>query len=146
MRNLFLLVICLAFSYPSFAQNENERRWLIVFTAEEHHQELSAQRDLIISNREDFLERRVAMMWVNNKNQVKPIFNSPTSGGNFTRNFQRFNTPKSDFQVILIGLDGGVKFRSEMHIPYNELIRVIDEMPMRQRELVNATEEIDDPQ
>lgn len=43
--------------------------------------------------------------------------------------------PKKEFQVILLGLDGGVKLHREAVISKEELFRIIDAMPMRISEL-----------
>ncbi len=40
-----------------------------------------------------------------------------------------------DFMFVLIGKDGEVKYRKPDPVPVRELIRLIDRMPLRQREL-----------
>lgn len=42
---------------------------------------------------------------------------------------------KSDFELVLIGLDGGVKFRSQAPVSPEEIFSLIDSMPMRANEL-----------
>ena len=44
---------------------------------------------------------------------------------------------KKEFEVILLGLDGGVKLERDEEIPLAELFRVIDAMPMRASEMRN---------
>ena len=39
------------------------------------------------------------------------------------------------FVVLLVGKDGGEKFRSETPVPAQEVFRRIDAMPMRRREV-----------
>ena len=48
------------------------------------------------------------------------------------KEYQKANAP---FQVILIGLDGGIKLRETDFISCEALFRVIDVMPMRKSEL-----------
>ncbi len=43
-----------------------------------------------------------------------------------------------DFQIILVGKDGGVKLRKPFPWDVRELSRVIDKMPMRQQEMRSA--------
>lgn len=66
------------------------------------------------------------------------------SGEQFTARFpndfsQKFNAEKSLFQkkneVLLIGLDGGVKHRKEKAFTIKELFSLIDSMPMRAAEM-----------
>ncbi|MEM9547052.1 MAG: DUF4174 domain-containing protein [Bacteroidota bacterium] len=45
---------------------------------------------------------------------------------------QKNNKP---FEVVLIGLDGGVKLRQQTILKREELFRIIDSMPMRRQEI-----------
>ena len=47
---------------------------------------------------------------------------------------RRFHVGEGDFTVILIGKDGGEKLRSKTPVTMERLIKVIDAMPMRQKE------------
>lgn len=49
--------------------------------------------------------------------------------------FSKYKSTESKFEVHLIGLDGGVKLKAQDPISCEELFRIIDSMPMRQREL-----------
>ena len=49
--------------------------------------------------------------------------------------FSKYKITESKFEVLLIGLDGGVKLKAQDPINCEELFRIIDSMPMRQREL-----------
>lgn len=132
MRSILFFLI----SFSAFAQDVNERRWLILFSSDDGHPEFTAQKDIILSNQEEFIDRKIALIWVNQKNQVVPLFNSPSNFGSLTQRMNQFqSSEKSDFQVFLIGLDGGVKYRSNRHIAPLELIQLIDDMPMRRQEI-----------
>jgi bifunctional DNA-binding transcriptional regulator/antitoxin component of YhaV-PrlF toxin-antitoxin module len=48
---------------------------------------------------------------------------------------RRFNVAPGDFEVILIGKDGGEKLRSSKPISMDKLRETIDSMPMRQQEV-----------
>ena len=43
----------------------------------------------------------------------------------------------NDFEVILIGLDGGIKLRQDQTLLKQDLFRIIDAMPMRRNEIRN---------
>ena len=47
---------------------------------------------------------------------------------------RRFHVGEEDFTVILIGKDGGEKLRSQIPVTMERLMKVIDSMPMRQKE------------
>jgi len=48
---------------------------------------------------------------------------------------EKFTETKSDFEVLLLGLDGRVKLRQETILTREKLYATIDAMPMRQNEL-----------
>lgn len=49
--------------------------------------------------------------------------------------YTRFRKTESDFEFILIGLDGGVKLRKSHFVPISDVFALIDTMPMRQNEM-----------
>jgi hypothetical protein len=48
-----------------------------------------------------------------------------------------FKVEPAEFLVILIGKDGGEKLNSRTPVPVDQLERLIDSMPMREREQQN---------
>lgn len=48
---------------------------------------------------------------------------------------KRFGVKKDQFTVILLGKDGGEKYRSKKYIPIEDIFAIIDAMPMRQAEM-----------
>ena len=48
---------------------------------------------------------------------------------------RRFHIGENDFAVILLGKDGGEKLRSPTPVRIERLIKLIDSMPIRQKEL-----------
>ncbi|MEO1019351.1 MAG: DUF4174 domain-containing protein, partial [Pseudomonadota bacterium] len=51
-----------------------------------------------------------------------------------------FGVENSDFRVLLIGKDGGVKLRSNEWVSAHEVFALIDTMPMRRREMQGQNE------
>lgn len=49
--------------------------------------------------------------------------------------YQEYKRDEGEFEILLIGLDGGVKLRQNTFISKEKLFARIDQMPMRQREL-----------
>ena len=53
------------------------------------------------------------------------------------KGFSEWTDPDSGFEILLIGLDGGVKLRQDEVIDTETLFARIDAMPMRRQELEN---------
>ncbi len=53
------------------------------------------------------------------------------------KGFSEWTNPDSGFEILLIGLDGGVKLRQDEVIDTESLFARIDAMPMRRQELNN---------
>lgn len=49
--------------------------------------------------------------------------------------WERFQVPREQFAVLLVGKDGGVKLRSDEPVSAQRLFDLIDSMPMRQQEM-----------
>ncbi len=54
---------------------------------------------------------------------------------NTAKLYKKYKTNNSDFQVLLIGLDGGIKLDQNKTLSLQELFSTIDSMPMRQNEM-----------
>ena len=48
---------------------------------------------------------------------------------------KKFNIPRGEFTVILVGKDGGIKLKRQEHTQLNDIFALIDAMPMRQEEM-----------
>ncbi|MEM9823617.1 MAG: DUF4174 domain-containing protein [Bacteroidota bacterium] len=48
---------------------------------------------------------------------------------------QKYHQSKAPFEVLLLGLDGGVKLQQPEVLSCTELFAIIDRMPMRRQEL-----------
>jgi Domain of unknown function (DUF4174) len=64
---------------------------------------------------------------------VEPFFEDGSDESTAARS--RFRVEDGAFATILVGRDGGEKFRSAEPIPAGKLFDLIDAMPMRQREM-----------
>ncbi len=52
---------------------------------------------------------------------------------------ETFGIPEGQFAVILVGKDGGEKYRSSAPVSLRDIFDRIDAMPMRRREMDNRT-------
>jgi len=48
---------------------------------------------------------------------------------------KHLSVPPGQFMVILIGKDGGEKFRQDRNVELKEIFNIIDAMPMRRQEM-----------
>ncbi|MEL6477928.1 MAG: DUF4174 domain-containing protein [Pseudomonadota bacterium] len=99
------------------ASHRWELRPILVFSAEDDPR-LAEQLERFEANRRDLEERR----------NIVIVETEPDS-----RLWQTFQP--ADFTVVLIGLDGGEKFRANRLVDPEELDELIDQMPMRRQEL-----------
>ena len=137
MKKIYLLfVIIFSISLNLKAQEDNQRRWLVLLTADEDHPQAEEQVDAILTHREAAIERKIAVVKITT-DETKSIFNSPVAGFNFAKTFQNRATQDKAFEVLLIGLDGTIKLRKTSAIPVQELFDLIDSMPMRKAEMRN---------
>ena len=83
---------------------------------------------------EQALKERKIVVYQISSSQVKRGINksSALSNGDL---YKRYNKSDAPFEVVLIGLDGGVKLRKERIVKPPELFELIDQMPMRRAEL-----------
>ena len=51
--------------------------------------------------------------------------------------FKKYKSAKTNFEIILIGLDGGIKLRQQELLTTRDLFAIIDGMPMRRAEMRN---------
>ncbi len=126
----------------TIASLRHEYRPLLVFAPAEDEQ-VREQRKLLASREKDLKERQVVV--------VTSILTHQSAGGDESKlrkedvvqleageeaaARRRFHVSEGDFTVILIGKDGGEKLRSRTPVTMEKLIKVIDAMPMRQKEV-----------
>lgn len=118
-----------------YSQNNtfSEKRWVILVTDESQHPQLQKQIEAIEANSEAAIERKIGVIQFT-KNKSIPLFNVSEDDIIETK-YSNLFSEISDFEAILIGLDGGIKLRRKEAIDVKELFDLIDSMPMRQREI-----------
>lgn len=83
---------------------------------------------------EDLLDRDLILISVfdNNCAMLDGEIISDSSAENIR---SRLSPPDNGYSIFLIGKDGGIKLKKDEFLESEELFRVIDRMPMRQREM-----------
>lgn len=113
--------------------DDNGRRWLII-VAEDNNPKFQQQIQWIENEKQAAIERKIGVIQFS-KEEVNTIFNSTKQTPKITNQLQQEISKNDDFEVILIGLDGTIKLRGNKLVSTNELFKLIDSMPMRQREM-----------
>ena len=121
----------------SFGQNLKKHRWnqrVLIVTAK-NISLLKEQMDSLTKDIQGLQERKLAIYQVTPNGYAKG-----TRMTNWTKTkdfYQKITKRKKNFEVILIGLDGGVKLRQTELLTLEKLFTFIDGMPMRRAEIKN---------
>ena len=143
MKVWMLLGACMATS--SLAQTAAPRtlakmrdlyRPVVLFQPEKDEQ-LAEQLHLLSPHRSELIDRQIMLVlrpyaWAGPMDNGIMTFRSWEEDRELRR---RFHIRPNDFTVILLGKDGGEKFRSHAPVTIDQLNRIIDAMPMRQQEM-----------
>ncbi|WP_345955935.1 DUF4174 domain-containing protein [Mucilaginibacter sp. PAMB04168] len=114
LRTLFTALIFL--STTTF----REKRMLLIFADKPGNQLVKKQKDILDANAAGIKERDIEVLtYYEGKDRVQ---------------FQK-RSVKDTFTVILIGKDGGEKYRATQPITLSKLFGFIDAMPMRVQEM-----------
>ena len=103
-------------------------RRLLVFAPSAGHEAYARQLQLL-EGREPGCQDRDLL--------TEPFFEDGSDGSAAARS--RFRVEGGAFVAVLVGRDGGEKFRSAEPVPPEKLFDLIDAMPMRRREVQNKT-------
>ena len=112
-----------------------KKRLVIVFEEQIkrglHHKQI----DLLIIDPKGLEERRLLLLQVKEK-KVFDQYNNLYSQQVYTE-ITQLRRNKSDFEVLLIGLDGSIELRKSNLVEKHNLFSLIDGMPMRRAERLN---------
>ncbi len=97
-----------------------EARPIIIFANTANDPRVETQLKYLLENEADLLERDIVII----------VDTDPSLASEL-----RLKLRPRDFQLVLIGKDGGVKLRKPRPWSMRELSRVIDKMPIRKQEI-----------
>ncbi len=129
-----IVLLILLFSNVMWSQNVKSHQWknrVVVISADKTNATLAEyQSSILIREKEKLVDRSIViykcidkqcMFYDENQNLKKVQFDKPVKG----------------FSVVLVGLDGGEKFKSNNIEKASVFFDLIDKMPMRRQELRN---------
>jgi len=138
MRNLTLLIILIFYGMTSKAQDLQQYQWenriIVVYSNETELDLLSKQLELLKKEPNKLSERKILVIQAH-KNRYKTIFPENSEWVSSSLKDELNISKKTEFEVFLLGLDGGIKLRQEEIVQTEKLFSLIDGMPMRKAEI-----------
>ena len=140
MSRFRLLAIYLLLSSISTvnAQKLSSRRWndcLIIIMASDPSNSIILDQTIKFKKSESGLKERKIVIYRALPDKYQIGLNESSAWETSGNIYESMKETNSDFEIVLIGLDGGIKLRREELLTTNELFGVIDQMPMRRAEL-----------
>jgi len=145
MKSILLsLVMLFSFSTIAAGQSLNDYRWtsrlVLLFTPAPDDPTFEHQARLLNEQANALKERDVIVLLI-----TPDAFTENTgqflTEANADKYYDQFGIAKHQVEMILLGLDGGEKFRAQNRVtPPSVLMELIDGMPMRRRELLRNKE------
>ncbi len=137
IKTILLFVSALTIHANLLSQDISTHKWqdrvLIIFADEEGGHLLKKQIEILKSDEEELEDRKLVVYSINGSAYRKGINSNEWVHGSDT--FEAFKDSENNFNVILIGLDGGIKINQSEVLSLDELFSTIDAMPMRRSEL-----------
>lgn len=122
----------------------NDYQWknriVILYTPDESNELYQNQLSEFLDQDEKLKERKILVCRVIKDKYQMTNYLKPKQDVNWKPTDLDFNSkhnPQEEFEVNLIGLDGGVKLSQNKILKIEELYRIIDSMPMRSSEIRN---------
>ena len=123
------------------AQELSSHKWkdrLLLILNTENSKSLHQEQIKILQDNIEGLEERKLVIYSVMPDQFKKGIGSE-SWMKSARLNDRYRQEGKEFEVILIGLDGGVKLRQSEILSIEKLFATIDAMPMRRNEIRNKS-------
>lgn len=138
MRNLTLLIILIFYGMTSKAQDLQQHQWesriIVVYSNETELDLVSMQSDLLMEESNKLSERKLVVIQAT-KDRYKIIFPENSEWVSSSLKDVLNISTKTEFEVFLLGLDGGIKLRQQEILQTEKLFSLIDGMPMRKAEI-----------
>lgn len=119
-------------------------RPLIVFAPNAADGRLKEQMEELRSHTKELKERDMLVLVIiggdgdggdGGKPEMQSIPSTQLASGEGDKLRETFRVSRDEFAVLLVGKDGGEKFRRPVVVPLDALLAKIDSMPMRQQEM-----------
>ena len=130
IKLILLLLICFGMSFTVFSQELEKFKWknrIVVVEDSDYESVKVVEQVKLLSNVEEALYERKVIVVQSGEKEYRIAHKKSDRNSD--------DTKPAKFRVMLIGLDGGVKFESDKVVDPQVLIDLIDSMPMRRAEM-----------
>ncbi len=141
MSKIIQTILLLFMPILTFGQSEDilqpyiwKNRVLIVFANSDKNSDYQKQMSLISEAKAGFAERHLIVFSVFENYGLNPAYQNLDAQA-CRKLHEKFKVEKNTFTIVLIGKDGGEKYRKNAILTNEELFAVIDAMPMRKAEM-----------
>ena len=137
---LFFQLIVFASEAQDLSKHQWENRILLICTGDQTPPFYQQQISTLKSHQSGLRERKLIIYQVSNdlyKLGLDEGSNWKKADDSFLERVNRKKKKGQNFNVVLIGLDGGVKLEKQEVLSMKELLSIIDAMPMLANELRN---------
>lgn len=145
--SFIILLICV--SFPSMAQQNNPNtlhmltkgthRFVLLFSPDGQNQALLEQNKMLRQAHAGVTDRDMVVVQVV-ENNVEVMPSVPEKLPEATALREAYHIQPDKFTIVLVGKDGGEKYRAQHAQAPAVLFNIIDAMPMRQSETHNKSE------
>jgi len=115
-------------------QHQWKNRILIIKTKQDSNNVFDKQLAEVLSDKKGIIERKL-IIYTANDAILKMLDFSKNKEIKISNVKDGILKPKENFEILLIGLDGGIKLKQDEFLALENLFSLIDGMPMRRREL-----------
>lgn len=111
-----------------------KNRIVLVFADQNSSALLKQQVDHLLTDKPGLIDRNLLVFSIPTNENIKEVVQGDSFRVNDVLESQ-YNRKQHNFYVVLIGKDGGVKYKSDSLLESQRLYGIIDAMPMRQAEM-----------
>lgn len=134
---IVISLLCFMITKPIQKQPHLIHQWeyrvLLIISNNYNHPDVRQQLKDLQKDLEAFKERKLILYQLYPEGMTKGFNQSSVEMSN--KDWYQFYTNDKPLEVILFGLDGGKKLYSNTIVTLDELVAIIDAMPMRKSEL-----------
>ena len=138
LKKLFIFTILILNSLSVYSQSLSSYQWknrlVLIQTTNPQNQLFKTQIQELEDHLKGLEERRI-IVFKFTPDSFQKGFEQDAPWENLNSSLKKDLRNSSEFEIILIGLDGGVKLRKNEFLSTDQLFRLIDQMPMRQSEI-----------
>ena len=137
MKFLFSFIFLLIM-HAATGQNLSTHQWknrlVLMVTDNPATPEFQRQLEAFRKDEKGLKERKIKVYQVL-PDQYKTGLNDDNAWKTSNELYNKYKRTKSDFEIFLIGLDGGIKLKDTKFLSCEKLFATIDVMPMRRAEM-----------